>query len=136
MTPYLESWVLRCKFPPSPIPVSERYCPILNGETLTRKALEYRNCLRAYALDLLEGKASFAEFVVAAGSAIIMLVQRDGEWLVNDVYGHRNGKVDDSVRKQAVDYCRLRGVVERKRSLRKETPFSSLRRLIPGGGWA
>lgn len=132
---YLANWLLRCRFAPSPIAANSKYRPVEDGETLVRKALQYRNCSRDYALDLLEGTRSLAEFMVPDGNVLIMLIQRNGEWLLEDVYAAQNRDVDHDIRRQAVDYCRMHGVAERGRSQRRETKYSGLRRLVPRGGW-
>lgn len=130
---YAEKWVLRCKFASSPVPASQRYIPIGDGVTLAQKAREYRNCSRSYALDLLEGRASMAEFVSCEGSALVMLVRRDGSWALDNVYARGNCEVDPVLRSRASDYLRLRGVFERRRPRGKENEYASLRRLIPRG---
>lgn len=135
MQDFFAKWVLKCEFARSPIPASDNYRPIEDGSTLARKALEYRNCSRSYAADLLEGSVSLAEYVTEHGSAIIYLQQRDGVWLLDDVYARRNRDVDPRLRSDAVEYLRSRGILERRVSAGKLTPHAALRRFLPRGVW-
>lgn len=135
MQDFFAKWVLKCEFARSPIPATDIYRPIEDGPTLARVALEYRNCSRTYAADLLEGEVSLAEYVTEQGSAIIHLLKRDGVWLLDDVHARRNRDVDPRLRSDAVEYLRLRGILERRVSAGKLTPHAALRRFLPRGAW-
>ena len=132
---YTAKWLLRCRYAPSPVPTSKRYAPITNGEMLSQKALEYRNCSRSYAADFLEGKAALGEFSTDEESVLVLLKQRHGEWFLDDVYSHRNREVNELARRQVVDHLRLQGIFEHQTAPYKQTPFSSLRRLAARGVW-
>ncbi|HEV7437323.1 MAG TPA: hypothetical protein VGO22_21050 [Pseudorhizobium sp.] len=128
-------WVVRCAFARSPVPSTDAYRPIEDGPSLARIAMEYRNCSRNYAADLLEGTVSLGEFVTNRGSAIIYLVRRDGAWCLDDIYARRNRDVDPALRAQAVAHLRSLGINERIVQAGKLTPHAALRRFLPRGAW-
>jgi hypothetical protein len=89
-----QRWVERLHFPPPPLPEDGSYTPIINAGELKRAALSYRNCMRGFLVDILEGRAAFATFSGSQQSVIVHLRRRADRWFFDGAHSRGNGRVD------------------------------------------
>jgi len=125
----IKRWSLRIPFPRGPISASQHYRPVNNGVELAATAKRYRNCSRRYFTSLLEGDHAFGEFQQDDQKALISFDRSQGYWLVDGVYGYRNGDVPAGVSEAAYAFAARHGVLTRRATDRGDKPMEALRRL-------
>ncbi|PBN41656.1 hypothetical protein [Sphingobium sp. D43FB] len=125
----IKRWSLRIAFPRGPISASEHYRPVNNGVELAATAKRYRNCSRRYFTSLLEADHAFGEFQHEEQKVLISFDRSQGFWLVDGVYGYRNGDVPAGVSEAAYAFAARHGVITRRATDRGDKAMEALRRL-------
>ncbi len=125
----IKRWSLRIAFPRGPIAASGHYRPVNNGVELAATAKRYRNCSRRYFTSLLEGDHAFGEFQQDDQKVLISFDRSQGYWLVDGVYGYRNGDVPTVLSEAAYAFAARHGVLTRRTTDRGDKPMEALRRL-------
>ena len=126
---FWQRWAERTVFPEHPIPASPEYSPIPDATTLKRVAQRYRNCVRRYLTDILDGSDAFAVFTHGNRETIVHLRRKNGCWIVDDVYAPHNGRVAGSTRSAALEYLASHGIREAGRQSSKSSKWQPLREL-------
>jgi len=111
-------WVERLNFPKPPIPAQSFYRPILTGSDLKAAALAFRNCMRRFLSDALDGRDAFAVFSAPEQEIVVHMRQRDGQWFLEGCHARGNRPVVASAARAATDFAHAHGITkfERKRS--------------------
>lgn len=125
----IKRWSLRIAFPSGPIRACDGYRPIVDGLNLAATAKRYRNCSRRYFTALLSADHAFGEFQHDGQAVLISYDRSQGYWLVEGVYGHRNGNVPSSVSDAAYAFAARHGVMTRRMVDRSDNAMEALRRL-------
>lgn len=125
---FWERWASKVAFPPHPVPQSARYLPIMDGAALSSLAKRYSNCARTYLEKALRGEAAFGEYAHPLGSAVVHLVRKGDEWVLEGLFGPSNRTAPPHVRDAAVRHLRVHGIVD-KFGRRTGLDWSALRRL-------
>lgn len=125
---FWERWASKVAFPEHPVPSSERYVPIRDGGSLRSLAKRYRNCARTYLEKALRGDSAFGEFRHPLGYAVVHLVRKGDEWVLEGLFGPSNRTAPPQVRDAAVRHLRAHGIHD-KFGRRTGLDWSALRRL-------
>lgn len=123
-----QRWAEKTIFPAHPVPASDKYVPIKDATTLRRVAQRYRNCMRRYLTDILDGRDAFATFMHHEHEVIVHLRDEDG-WTVDGIHAQHNGRVVKSAREAALSFLASFGIVEVERQRRKSGKWEPLRQL-------
>lgn len=125
----IKRWSLRMPFPAGPIRACDAYRPIVDGLDLAATAKRYRNCSRRYFTSLLSAEHAFGEFHHDGQDVLISFDRSQGYWLIEGVYGHRNGNVPAGVSDAAYAFAARNGVMTRRMVDRSDNAMEALRRL-------
>jgi hypothetical protein len=125
---FWERWASKVAFPRHPVPSSDRYVAISDGDSLRSLAKRYRNCARTYLEKALRGDTAFAEFRHPLGYAVVHLVRKGDEWVLEGLFGPSNRTAPPQVRDAAVRHLRGYGIHD-KFGRRDGLDWSALRRL-------
>ena len=120
----------RLHFPSPPIPASAVYRPIENGGELKVTALGFRNCMRRYLTDVLEGDQAFGVLSTTTQEVIVHLRRRDNVWYFEDCHGRGNRPVAPAVQAKAADFLRSHGIVSYERERTAAGKWEPLREVI------
>lgn len=123
-------WVEKLNFPEPPIPARSHYRPILTGGDLKATALVFRNCMRRFLSDALDGRDAFAVFSAPEQDIIVHLRRRDGLWSLEDCHARGNRPVLIGARKAATDFVRAHGIMEFERKRSSVGKWEPLREMI------
>lgn len=125
----IKRWSFRMPFPAGPIRACDGYRPIIDGLDLAATAKRYRNCSRRYFTALLSAEHAFGEFQHDGQNVLISYDRSQGYWLIEGVYGHRNGNVPATVADAAYGFAARYGVMARRMVDRSDNAMEALRRL-------
>lgn len=125
-----QRWVEKLNFPEPPIPALGQYRPILTGGDLKAAALIFRNCLRRFLSDALDGRDAFAVFSAPEQDVVVHLRRRDGVWFLDGCHARRNRPVLIDARKAAIDFVRANGILEFERKRSNGGKWEPLREVI------
>lgn len=117
-------------FPASPIPASAAYLPIRNGGELKTTALGFRNCMRRYLTDVLDGRDAFAVLSTSSQEVVIHLRRRDDVWYYEDCHGRGNRPVVPATEATAAGFLRSHGIVSYERERTVAGKWEPLREII------
>lgn len=117
-------------FSAHPVPESAMYRPVRNGGELKATALGFRNCMRRYLTDALEGLHAFAVFSTPEQEVVIQLRRRDDVWYFEDCHGRANRPVVPAAEAAAADFLRNHGIVSYRRETKASGKWEPLRELI------
>lgn len=120
----------RLHFPSPPIPACAEYRPIENGGELKVTALGFRNCMRRYLTDCLEGNRAFGVLSTPAEEVIVHLRQREDVWYFEDCNTRGNRPVAPAGEAMAADFMRSYGIVSYQREPTAAGKWEPLRELI------
>lgn len=131
-----QRWALKSAFPTHPVPASDRYRPVSNGYDLQAVALRYRNCMKRYLAQALDGDSAFAEFTDEVG-CVVHLHRHEELWTVEGVHAKDNGSVPPSLYTAALNYLAEHDVRPRPRHDEAIGQWNVLRRLTRSNmfGW-
>ena len=85
------------EFPSPPVINDDRFTPIQNAEQLYRAANDFRNCLRNYREEVLQGSAAFYVCNVDE-RAVVQVEPRFGNYAVTNICGIANEPVSDQTK--------------------------------------
>ena len=105
-----QRWARKLRFPRHPVPSSASFLPIESAAALHQTGLKYRNCLRHYLVDVMEGEAAFAEFTSADGEAVVHLSRNQIGWTLTGLWGKRNADAGPLVEEEAKTYLQKHGI--------------------------
>jgi len=125
----IKRWSFRMPFPAGPIRACDGYRPIIDGLDLAATAKRYRNCSRRYFTALLSAEHAFGEFQHDGQNVLISYDRSQGYWLIEGVYGHRNGNVPAGVSDAAYAFAARNGIMTRRMVDRSDNAMEALRRL-------
>ncbi len=120
----------RLHFPSPPIPACAEYRPIENGGELKATALGFRNCMRRYLTDCLEGNRAFGVLSTPVEEVIVHLRRRDDVWHFEDCNTRGNRSVSPAVEATAADFMLGYGITQFVRKREAATKWEPLRELI------
>jgi hypothetical protein len=123
-------WVEKLNFPEPPIPARSDYRPILTGRDLKATALIFRNCMRRFLSDALDGRDAFAVFCAPEQEIVVHLRRRDGLWSLEGCHARGNRPVLIGARKAATDFARAHGIMEFERKRSSVGKWEPLREMI------
>lgn len=126
----LKRWAFRAPLPAHPVCASNLYRPITTGEQLHRTALRFRNCTRSYIANVLEGQSTFATVHFGKQEAVVHLVQRDGSWHLDRLYGAGSEPVTPQLRSMTEDHL----VAHNIRLQRRRRPSGCTTRCVIWSG--
>lgn len=123
-----DRWALKSVFPAHPIPPSPCYIPITTGEELRGVSLRYRNCVKRYLAQALDGESAFAEFH-ATDRCIVHLKLHEGSWTVEGVHAKDNEPMSPDLYSDALDHVAKYDILPRPRHNQSPGQWNVLRRL-------
>lgn len=132
---FWQRWSLKTNFPSHPVPASQSYRPVQDGEGLKASARRFRNCSERYLAAVLDGKCAFAEFEHLGQLVVVHLRNRQGKWMLDDVYGRQNRSVGAVTRSKATEYLASHGVLENAERQKASIGWEALRDLTSGIGF-
>lgn len=109
---FWQRWALKASFPEHPVPEGPNYRPVCSGAELAAMSLRLRNCGTRHLAGILEKKSAFAEAGDGKGRVVVHLKCVRGKWVIDDVYGPRNGSADSRSEKLIIDHLGKWGVHE------------------------
>lgn len=127
LTNLARRWALKARLPKHPVPASNTYRPITNGDELRRVALRHRNCMRMYLVNILERRSAFALFQHDDQEVVVHLLATEGGWELDRFY-NRSGPISSATRKNAEGHLRQHGVRFQSRSTTTR-PLDPIRRM-------
>lgn len=127
LTNLARRWALKARLPAHPVPASNAYRPITNGDQLRRAALRHRNCMRMYLVNILEHRSAFALFCHDDQEVVVHLLATDAGWELDSLY-NRTGPISLAARKIAEGHLRQHGVLFQSRSTTTR-PLDPIRRM-------
>lgn len=104
------------------------YKPVMNGSTLRRLALRYRNCARGYLAEVMQGESAFAEIMHSGRHAVAHLRRRNDVWTLEGIFGRDNTMAAPELRAPALSYLSQQGVVPTERPKDLAGEWAVLRR--------
>lgn len=108
-----QRWSRRMTFGAHPVPASATYLPIIGANDLRRIGLRFNNCAERYIVGCLDGLDAFAEFKAGGKSLIVHLRRKQGEWMIEGMFGKHNACPPSALRAEAVEYLGQHGVGEK-----------------------
>ncbi|MDH7975703.1 hypothetical protein QH494_26250 [Sphingomonas sp. AR_OL41] len=126
---FAQRWAFRVRLPHHPVPATDGYQPIDDAAQLRSTALQYRNCMRNYVGNALEGRSAFAVVAGETAEAIVHIVRENGVWLLDAFYSRDNISPNRALVDHWTAYLGSHGILardDRRRSVRR---WASLRRL-------
>lgn len=123
-------WVEKLNFPAPPVPASEHYRPVVNGGDLKATALAFRNCMKRFLTDALEGDRAFAVLSTPSQSVVIHLRRRDDVWWLEDCHAHGNRPVVPAAKATAAAFLRRHGIVSYQPKRSFDGKWEPLREII------
>jgi hypothetical protein len=127
LTSVARRWALKARLPEHPVPASDAYRPITNGDELRRVALRHRNCMRMYLVNILEQRSAFALFRHDDQEVVVHLLASERGWELDRLY-NRTGPISSATRKNAEGHLRQHGVRFQSRSTTTR-PLDPIRRM-------
>lgn len=133
----------RLPFPAQPLPRTGTYEPVESARDLKLIALSFRNCVRRYLSDCLEGQVAFATFRASQQKLVIHLRRRSNLWFLDSCHAYANRRVDPDARSEAIAFLSQHGVHQFVRKSPNAGKWEPLRDIIArwelehdlDGGW-
>lgn len=115
-------WSRKMMFGIHPVPASESYHPVVSANELRRLGLRFSNCADRYVVGCLDGLDAFAEFKAGGKALVVHLRRKQGEWMIEGMFGKHNACPSAALRAEAVEYLGQHGVGEKPP---RETTFGA-----------
>lgn len=126
---FAQRWAFRVRLPRHPVPKIDGFTPIEDGSEIRRIAIRYRNCMRNYAANVLEGRSAFALVAHDGSEAVVHLVHENETWFLDDFYSRGNLTPDRHLTEHWTAYLSSHGIQPRQHRRHSSHRWASLRRL-------